>query len=44
VSRSLKPVGPNATLVEGDIEVAIRGLKSQLAGRLQLPGQLWREA
>ena len=44
LSRTLKSVGPNATLVEGDIEVAIRGLKSQLAGRLQLPGQLWREA
>ena len=28
VSRSLKSVGPNATLVEDDIEVVIRGLKN----------------
>ena len=32
VSRSLKSVGPNATLVGGDIEAAIRGLKAQLVG------------
>ena len=38
VSRSLKSVGPNATLVEGDIEVAIRGLKSQLAGEIAVAG------
>ena len=30
VSRSLKSVGPNATLVEDDIEAVIRGLKAQL--------------
>ncbi len=29
VSRSLKSVGPNATLVEGDMEAAIRGLKAR---------------
>jgi dihydrofolate reductase len=29
VSRSLKSVGPNATLIEDDIEAAIRGLKAQ---------------
>ena len=29
VSRSLKSVGPNATLVENDIEAVIRGLKAQ---------------
>jgi dihydrofolate reductase len=29
VSRSLKSVGPNATLVEDDIEAVIRGLKAQ---------------
>src|SRR5215472_11409202 len=34
VSRSLKSVGPNATLLEGDIEAAIRGLKAQLAGEI----------
>src|SRR4051812_12156757 len=30
VSRSLKSVGPNATLVEGDIEAVIRELKARL--------------
>ena len=39
VSRSLKSVGPNATLVEGDIEAVIRGLKAQLAGEFKLPDQ-----
>ena len=29
VSRSLKSVGPNATLIVDDIEAAIRGLKAQ---------------
>jgi len=38
VSRSLKSVGPNATLVEGDVEPAIRGLKAQLAGEIQVGG------
>src|ERR671913_2324812 len=32
VSRSLKSVGPNATLVEDDIEAVIRGLKARLLG------------
>ena len=32
MSRSLKAVGPNATLVEDDIEALIRGLKAQLVG------------
>ena len=38
VSRSLKSVGPNATLVEGDIEAMIRGLKAQLAGEIEVAG------
>lgn len=38
VSRSLKSVGPNATLVEGDIETAIRGLKAELAGEIDVGG------
>jgi len=38
VSRSLKSVGPNATLVEGDIEAVIRGLKAQLVGEIQVAG------
>jgi dihydrofolate reductase len=38
VSRSLKSVGPNATLVEGDLEVAVRGLKGRLAGEIEVAG------
>jgi dihydrofolate reductase len=38
VSRSLKSVGPNAILVEDDIETAIRGLKAQLAGEIEVGG------
>ncbi len=38
VSRSLKSVGPNATLVEGDIEAAIRGLKVELVGEIEVGG------
>ena len=38
VSRSFKSVGPNATLVDGDIEVAIHGLKAQLDGEIEVAG------
>lgn len=38
VSRSLKSVGPNATLIEGDLEAAIRGLKTQLDGEIDVAG------
>ena len=38
VSRSLKSVGPNATLVEDDVEAVIRGLKTQLVGEIQVGG------
>ena len=38
VSRSLKSVGPNATLIADDIEGAIRGLKSRLDGEIALGG------
>jgi dihydrofolate reductase len=38
VSASLKLVGPNATLVGNDIEGAIRGLKAQLDGEIQVGG------
>ena len=38
VSRSLKSVGPNATLVEDDIEAMIRGLKARLAGEIAVAG------
>ena len=38
VSRSLKSVGPNTTLVENGIEAAIRGLKAQLVGEIDVGG------
>jgi len=38
VSRSLKSVGANATLVGNDIEAVIRGLKAQLAGEIEVAG------
>jgi dihydrofolate reductase len=34
VSRSLKSVGPNATLVADDVEAVIRGLKAQRVGEI----------
>lgn len=39
VSSSLTLVGPNATLVKGEVEATIRGLKVQLDGSLKLPDQ-----
>lgn len=38
VSRSLTSVGPNATLVAGDIEAAIRRLKAELTGVIEVSG------
>jgi dihydrofolate reductase len=38
VSRSLKSVGPNATLVEDDIEAVLRGLKARLGGEISVSG------
>jgi dihydrofolate reductase len=38
VSRSLKSVGPKATLVENDIEAAIRELKAQEGGEIDVAG------
>ena len=38
VSRSLKSVGPNATLVTHDFEKVIRRLKAELAGEIQVGG------
>ena len=38
VSRSLKSVGPNATLVSDDIEAEIRGLKARLDGEIDVCG------
>jgi dihydrofolate reductase len=38
VSRSLKSVGPNATLVEDDLEAVIRRLKAQFVGEIGVAG------
>jgi dihydrofolate reductase len=38
VSRSLKSVGPNATLVAGDFVAAIRKLKAEQAGEIDVAG------
>ena len=38
VSRSLKSVGPNATLVDNDIEAVIRGLKARPGGEIEVAG------
>jgi dihydrofolate reductase len=38
VSRALKPVGPNATLIAGDLEAAICGLKALRAGEIAVAG------
>jgi dihydrofolate reductase len=38
VSRSLKSVGPNATLVHDGLEAVMRGLKARLAGEIEVAG------
>ncbi len=38
MSRSLTSVGPNATLVADDVEVAIRDLKARLDGEIEVGG------
>jgi dihydrofolate reductase len=38
VSRSLKSVGPNATLVGDDFEAVVRGLKAEFAGDIEVGG------
>ena len=38
VSRSLKSAGPNAELVEGDLEAAIRELKAGRDGEIEVAG------
>jgi dihydrofolate reductase len=38
VSHSLKSVGPNATLIEDDLEGAIRELKAERAGEIEVAG------
>jgi len=38
VSHLLKSVGPNATLVEGDLDVAMRELKVRFEGEIEVAG------
>jgi dihydrofolate reductase len=38
VSRSLKSVGPNATLVSDNVEAVVRRLKAELAGEIAVSG------
>src|SRR5690349_7427040 len=38
VSRSLKSVGPNATLVADDLESSMRRLKAEIAGEIEVGG------
>jgi dihydrofolate reductase len=38
VSRSLKEVGPNATLVDGDLQRAIRAVKFEHEGEIEVAG------
>ena len=38
VSRSLRAVGPNATLVKNDLEAAVRRLKAKHAGQIEVAG------
>lgn len=38
VSRTLQSVGPNATLVQDDVEAAIRALKARLDGVIEVAG------
>lgn len=38
VSRTLKSVGPNATLIAGDLKTAILELKARLEGEVQVGG------
>jgi len=38
VSRTLKSVGPNATLIASDVEATVRRLKSEIEGELEVSG------
>lgn len=38
VSRTLTAVGPNATLIQGDLKTAIRKLKDDVAGEIEVGG------
>jgi dihydrofolate reductase len=38
VSHTLKSVGPNATLIEGDLATAVRALKAEHDGEIEVAG------
>lgn len=38
VSRAPDPVGPNATLLQGDLEAAVRALKAEHEGEIEVAG------
>lgn len=38
VSRTLTAVGPNATLITGDLETAVRALKAEQSGKIGVSG------
>lgn len=38
VSHTLQSVGPNATLISGDVEAAVRQLKTQQTGEIEVAG------
>lgn len=38
-SRTLTSVGPNATLIKDDVAAAIRTLKAELAGEIEVGGE-----
>jgi dihydrofolate reductase len=40
VSRSLTSVGPNATLIGDDVEAAIRRLKAEVPGEIEVGGPI----
>ncbi|MBI1683079.1 dihydrofolate reductase family protein [Caulobacter hibisci] len=40
VSRSLKTVGPNATLIEGDLAAAVHELKATVDGEIEVGGPI----
>lgn len=44
VSRTLSGVGPGATLVAGDVETALRALKAQLSGEVDVSGTVLAHA
>ena len=40
VSTTLSAVGPNATLISGDVEAALRDLKARIEGKIEIAGPM----